>query len=130
LYSLVAHVAGYYQQQGLTEKIDFVFDNQPGHIETVTASWLRFLDEAPPEIRPLLPDFPIFVDDKIALPLQAADYGVGWSRQLAEDHFYRRPNRRAPWGNMELDITVLGRHWTKEMMEELRGTLNLSSLPL
>jgi hypothetical protein len=128
-YSIVTHIVGYYQQWGWTEKIDFVFDNQPGHIGTVTASWSRYLDEAPPEIRPLLPDFPVFVDDKVALPLQAADYGVGWSRQLAEDRFYDRANREAPWGKMEVDINVLGRYWTREEMEELRGTLNLSGVP-
>jgi hypothetical protein len=44
------------------------------------AAWSRFLEVSPPAIRPLLADFPHFVDDKIALPLQAADYGVGWSR--------------------------------------------------
>jgi hypothetical protein len=36
-------------------------------------------------------------------------------------------NRNHPlWANLELDINVLGRYWTKKMMLELRGTLNLS----
>jgi len=124
LFSTVALLAGYYQRQGCAEPIDFIFDIQPGQVEIVTATWKRFIELAPPELRPLVGDYPLFRDDKITPPLQAADLAVGWSRQLADDHYYRRPGRPPPWG-VELDVLVLGRYWTKEMLLELRGTLNL-----
>jgi hypothetical protein len=97
-YSIVVHLAGYCQKNGDPGPIDFVFDIQPGKVEIVIAAWERFLQESPPELRPMFGDYPIFRNDLTTLPLQAADLGVGWSRQLAEDHFYGRPNRIPPWG--------------------------------
>jgi hypothetical protein len=126
-FGIISHLAAHYQGRGETEPVDFIFDIQPGYAEVVIASWERFLEVAPPEIRPLLGDYPIFRDDKTTVALQAADFGVGWSRQLAEDHYYGRPTRTPPWGNdLKPDILVLGRYWTKEMMLDLRNTLNLS----
>lgn len=125
-YGIITLLAGYYQRIGETEPIDFMFDEQPGQTEMVIAAWGRFLTVAPPELRPLLGSYPIFRDDKITLPLQAADLAAGRSRQLAEDRYYGREPRRAPWGDLQLDINVLARYWTKEMMLELRDTLNLT----
>jgi len=125
-YGIITLLAGHYQRIRETEPIDFIFDDQPGQNDVVTAAWERFLTVVPPHLRSLLSDYPIFRDDKITLPLQAADLAVGRSRQLAEDHYHGREPRRAPWGDLQLDIDVLARYWTKEMMLELRGTLNLS----
>jgi hypothetical protein len=85
LRNLVALLCGYFQRRGETDKIDFVFDFQPGK-----AAWERFLEVAPEEIRPLVGDYPIFRDDKTTLPLQAADLAVGNSRRLAEAAYYGR----------------------------------------
>ena len=123
-FGIIALLAGYYQRQGHTDQIDFIFDIQPGEVEVVTEAWANFLKVAPPNLRPLLGDYPIFRNDKTTLPLQAADLGVGWSRQLAEDHYFDRPNRASPWG-IELDLQVLARYWTKDMLVELISTLNL-----
>jgi hypothetical protein len=90
------------------------------------ASWERFLAVVGDDLRPFIGDYPIFRDDKTTVALQAADLGAGWSRQLAEDHYYGRPPRPAPWGNLNPQINVLGQYWTKEMMLALRNTLNLS----
>jgi hypothetical protein len=124
-FGTIALLAGYYQRQGYVEQIDFIFDIQPGQVEIVTAAWARFLEVAPPQMQPLIGDYPIFRNDKTTLPLQAADLAVGWSRQLAEDHYYQRAARSSPWG-FEVDLQVIGRYWTKEMLLELRSTLNLS----
>jgi hypothetical protein len=126
-YGIISHLAGYYQRKGVTEPIDFIFDIQPGHVEMVIAAWERFLEVAPPDLKPLLGDYPIFRDDKTTVALQAADFGAGWSRQLAEDAHFGRPARTPPWGTeLKPDIMVLGRYWSKEMMLDLRNTLNLS----
>jgi hypothetical protein len=125
-YGIVSHLAGYLKERGETEPIDFIFDIQPGHVESVIAAWGRFLEAASPELRPLLGDYPIFRNDKTTIALQAADLGAGWSRQLAEDSYYSRPARTPPWGDLKPEISVLGRYWTKEMMLDLRNTLNLS----
>jgi len=123
-FGLVALLAGHYERQGHTESIDFVFDLQPGQAEIVTAAWRHFTEVAPPNLRPLIGDYPIFRNDKTTLPLQASDLGVGWSRQLAEDHYYGRRGRPPPWG-IEVDLQVLSRYWTKEMLIELLATLDL-----
>jgi hypothetical protein len=88
--------------------------------------WERFVEVAPPGLRPLIGDYPILRDDKTTAALQAADLGAGWSRQLAEDHYHGLPSRTPPWGDVGPDIQVVGRYWTKEMMIDLRNTLNLS----
>jgi hypothetical protein len=129
-FGITAHLAGYFQGLGHNEPIDFIFDIQPGQVELVVTAWESFLQAAPDEIRPLLGDYPIFRSDAKTIPLQAADMGAGWSRQLAEDHFHGRPNRAPPWGDMQLDINVIGRYWTKQMMLDLRGTLDLSAFGL
>jgi hypothetical protein len=78
------------------------------------------MPQRPPRARPLIGDYPIFRDDKTTLPLRAADLAVGNSRRFAEAHDYGREPEPALWGNLELNIEVLGRYWTKEMMLELR----------
>lgn len=128
-YGIISHLAAYLQGKGETGPIDFIFDVQPGHTKIVLDAWENFLAVAPPEFRPLLGDYPAFRDDRATLPLQAADLGAGWSRQLAEDAYFGRQARKAPWAdvtNPPPDILVLGRMWTKQMMLELRGTLNLT----
>jgi hypothetical protein len=51
-FDIVALLCGYFQRSGETDKIDFVFDFQPGK-----AAWERFLEVAPEEIRPLVGDY-------------------------------------------------------------------------
>jgi Protein of unknown function (DUF3800) len=123
-FDIVAMLCRYFQRKGETDKINFVFDIQPGKIEIVTLAWEKFLEVAPEVVRPLVGDYPIFRDDKTTLPLQAADLAVGNSRRFAEAHYYGREPEPALWGNLELNIQVLGRYWTKEMMLELRSTWN------
>jgi hypothetical protein len=115
---------GYFQRKGETDKINFVFDIRPGKVEIVTQAWEKFAEVAPEEIRPLVGDYPIFRDDETTLPLQAADLAVGNNPRFAEAHYYGREPEPALWGNLELNIEVLGRYWTKEMMLELRRTWN------
>lgn len=124
-FGIITLLVSHYQRQGHTEQIDFFFDDQPGHVEPVMAAWRHFKDVAPANLRPLLGDYPIFRDDKTTVALQAADLAVGWSRQLAEDHYHDRQARMPPW-QTDLDIKVLVRYWTKEMMLELRSALDLS----
>jgi hypothetical protein len=128
-FGLIALLAGYHQMHGHAEPIDFIFDTQPGQSELVIAAWERFLEVAPPDLRPLIGGYPIFRDDKTTVALQAADLGAGWSRQLSEDHYHGRAGRTPPWGDAGPNIQVIGRYWTKEMMLDLRNTLNLNSLP-
>jgi Protein of unknown function (DUF3800) len=109
-YGIISHLMAYYQGQGISEPIDFIFDYQPGSVDVVMGAWERFRQVAPPELVPLIGDPPIFRDDKRTVALQAADLAAGWSRQLAEDHYYGRSARVPPWGpDIKPDITVLGR---------------------
>jgi hypothetical protein len=57
-------------------------------------------------------------------PLQAADLAVGNSRRFAEAHYHGQEPGPALWGDVELNIEVLGRYWTKEMMFEFRSKWN------
>src|SRR5882762_8440837 len=45
---------------GYKGKVQFIFDEQKGQQEAVSQSWPRMLQAAPPQVKPLLTDYPIF----------------------------------------------------------------------
>ena len=71
-------------QHGLkVDKINFVFDNQPGQVEQISASWTQMYDAIPEESRRIFHrNPPDFRDDADVLPLQAA-HMVAWNTRRA-----------------------------------------------
>lgn len=68
------------------DKINFVFDDQPGQVEQISSSWRSMYDALPEEKRQLFHrNPPDFRDDSDVLPLQAA-HMVAWNtRRVASD---------------------------------------------
>jgi hypothetical protein len=81
-YLLITHVFEWELKNGLTEKIDFIFDEQLHQSEQVKASYEIFYQQAPENIRGRFGKPPEHRDDKKTLPLQAADI-LAW-------HIHRR----------------------------------------
>jgi len=66
---------------GIEDKIEFVFDYQPGsnQMRQVEQGWEIFKSIAPPEYKDYLFDHPpTFQSDRLVLALQAADFHAGW----------------------------------------------------
>jgi hypothetical protein len=119
--SIVADISRYLASRGVTEKVDFIFDIQPNQTDAVRASWGRLRKAAPPDVRPVLGDYPIFRDDKTTLPLQAADLTVGWLRQQALSRINGTQLEDPLWAEKSRDLQCIGRYWTRKMMQDLNA---------
>jgi hypothetical protein len=122
-YSVVTHVSLYLASIGRIEQCDFVFDTQPGQMDAVISSWNRLLEVAPPEVRPILGDYPIFRNDKTTLPLQASDLCAGYQRESAANEMLGREHREPLWGSMPAELKCIGHFWSRDKLTELMKTL-------
>jgi len=127
-YGLIAFVAEDLAARGLKEKIDFIFDVQPGQMDIVMASWERFVRISPPEVQAILGDPPIFRDDKVTMPLQAADLSAGWLRAQAADTILGRPDRNPIWGDKGDSLKCIGRLWSLEDIMKVRNRAEAKKL--
>lgn len=119
-YGLIALVAEDLAAKGLKDKIDFIFDSQPDQMDIVMASWNRFVEISPPEVRAIFGDPPIFRSDKTTMPLQAADLSAGWLRAQAEDTILGKADRDPLWGDQGDTLRCIGRLWTLEDIMKVR----------
>lgn len=72
-YALIVKRAEWQHKNSETLPTDFVFDKQ-GVVGTETVFWYSYMKSLqPPHIAALMGSTPIFRDDKMVLPLQAAD---------------------------------------------------------
>jgi hypothetical protein len=127
-YGLIAFVAEDLAAKGLKAKIDFIFDVQPGQMDIVMASWERFVRISPPEVQAILGDPPIFRDDKVTMPLQAADLSAGWLRAQAADTILGRPDRDPIWGDKGDGLKCIGRLWSLEDIMKVRNRAEAKKL--
>lgn len=72
-FGVVAGVSRYAASQGWTSPIEFVFDQQDGVASDFQLFFDYMVKNLPAEARKLISAAPIFGDDKVFLPLQAAD---------------------------------------------------------
>jgi hypothetical protein len=95
---------------GELPKIDFIFDRQVEEEDDALLGWYEFRRSAPEELRPMIGSPPSFLDDKDALPLQAADLIAGWFRVQCSILRSDKPMPVPPWGSRGNDLQVLT--WT------------------
>jgi hypothetical protein len=75
---------------GITERVDFIFDESNKQLDEVMAVWLHLMAVAPPKLHNLVNGPPMFRDDKKFMPLQAADLLAGQMR----NYYCREPGDR------------------------------------
>lgn len=119
LFSIVTQLLNHLNQHGVSQKVDFFFDEQPGQMEAVALSWETLRRRATPEMHNIIGNLS-FCDDRSVVGLQAADLSAGRTREVAEDMFSGIPPRDSPWGQVGRNLELLVRYWTPEMFEELR----------
>jgi hypothetical protein len=107
-------------RRGHTEQVDFIFDIQPGQMDVVIESWNSLVKSAPPHVRPILGDYPIFRSDQRTMPLQAADLCAGYQREQLTDELLKQDSLPRLWGDLDLsELTIIGRFWTVEALNGL-----------
>jgi len=83
-YAVIVKLAHWHHAMGVTLPVDFVFDEQ-GATGNQAAMWYRYIKNLEkPEIAALFGSSPTFQDDKVVLPLQAADM-VAWHLRRRKD---------------------------------------------
>lgn len=97
-YSVVVQFVEYAATEYPGERIDFIFDTQPGQMESAVGSWERLKEVTPENLKSFIGNVS-FNDDKDVLPLQAADLSAGWTREQA-DAFLRGEDSPEPFGEM------------------------------
>ena len=116
---LVTVMSIFLGQQGFTGKVQFIFDEQKGQEEAVSDSWPRLLQAAPPNVKPLLTEYPLFRSDKTTLPLQAADYSAGFLRRRLVDSLNGVDEPDPPWVEKMREMYCIGKLWDLRQLREL-----------
>jgi uncharacterized protein DUF3800 len=119
IHDVVSRMGFWLERIGYAGKVQFIFDEQKGQEEAVNASWPRLLKSAPPNVRPLLTDYPIFRSDRTTVALQAADFSAGHLRRDLVEFMDGRERPDAPWIAKMKEIRILGKLWDERLLWEL-----------
>jgi len=128
-YSVIAQLIEYLGVTDPNERVDFVFDIQPGQMDAATASWERFREVAPDHLKSFIGSV-TFYDDVRANPLQAADLNAGWTREQAEYACFGKEPPDPPWGNRGSTLKAITRTWTEELYTELAKKTGAFKMPV
>lgn len=116
---IVSRIANWFQKAGRSDPIEFVFDRQPDQMDKIIAGWELFSRVAVrEELRPLLASQPIFRNDKIDLPLQAADLHAWWTRKALEAFFKNKAPLKPifPGRKDSLNVPNLEFYWSEDAL--------------
>jgi hypothetical protein len=94
---IITKITQYQRTIGVSEKIDFIFDERVMEQSKIVDGWDAFKENAPMDTRDLLGSVPVFGDDKQLLPLQAADLLAWWVRKMATEEPDKVPRVSFPW---------------------------------
>jgi hypothetical protein len=84
-YTVILQLAHWHHDDGVTLPVDYVFDDQ-GAVGMEAVLWYRQIKKwQKPEIAALMGNVPKFENDKLVLPLQAADM-LAWHIRRHKDH--------------------------------------------
>ena len=102
-FGIIVGLTRHYKSLGIEDKIEFVFDYQPGsdQMRQVQEGWEAFKSIAPPEYKNYLFDHPpTFQSDNVVLALQAADFHAGWLHRQTADTILDVETGKPLWGSI------------------------------
>ncbi len=120
-YGIAARLVRHLSASGTKEKLEFIFDFQPGsdQMREAQEGWTNFREMAPLEMLDYVQAHPpSFLDDKDVVPLQAADLHAGWTREtlmLLEQGKKVQP----PWHPYGEKITSVSVSWALENLSTI-----------
>jgi Protein of unknown function (DUF3800) len=79
-HAIINMLAQHQHRLGISEPIDFIFDNETEKGRCI-AAWDEIKRDSTSEVQALMGDTPIYRDDKTTNPLQAADLYAYWVRE-------------------------------------------------
>jgi hypothetical protein len=98
LSTLVTGITKHQERLGISERIDFIFDEQVMEQQHIRDGWDLAKELFEPDVKALLGKTPEFRDDEKVLPLQAADFLAWWVRSMAtKDIAGVEPKYLPPW---------------------------------
>lgn len=116
---MIAQFAKTKDKLGLTERVDFIFDEGAAQVSKITEIW-EFIKgaDADPRLKTIMGDFPSFKDDKIVLPLQAADLHAWWRRQRIDEYLTGKPSVNFPF-KVKKPMESLNFQWTEQKLRSV-----------
>lgn len=102
---------------GITEKVNFIFDEQFKQSDIVQASWTVYYEQSPPELKKLFGERPTHKRDIDTYPLQAADM-LAWHIRRAYYEHERGNEFISPTMEVLRTIEHMDRLWTRERLQE------------
>lgn len=110
--------------RGATTPIDVIFDQHDLFRESIMAAYPGYREEykSDPKEYAVVPNYPMFRDDQVFLPLQGADLVAGEMRLAAEDYADNPSFIGDLCPNLRVSrfFTVIGERHMKELHEHLR----------
>jgi hypothetical protein len=126
-FGVAGRLVKHYEWAGSTEKIEFVFDYQPGgKMVQLEEGWQAFVDAAPPDARALLCDHaPSFLDDRQATSLQAADLHAGLVHLFESASLRGEAVPAFAWGQGAANLTrvywMMDEKWARGAIAAMAG---------
>jgi hypothetical protein len=114
-------VTEFHNKQIDFERVDFVFDQQPGQMGGLGDEWIKFKNAAPKAIKSLLGDPPVFRSDETTLPLQAADMYAWFVRIWTAAEHRGETAPPAPWSPAGGTMNTVTWIWNRQ---QLQGAFN------
>ena len=114
-YGIMIALYRYHLEHPLTDKVDFIFDEQLKQSDQVQAGYSKFVDLMPPVFKPILGGRPMHRSELDAVPLQAADMLAWhvrrkyWVEEVGKD--YDDPLR-----NRLLEIPLIKDTWDNQRL--------------
>jgi len=136
LFSMMTMISELEDKYGITEPVDFTFDYQQGMERPIQAAWDALKSSSSSGVRRRLGRRPEFDDDKVSMPLQAADLHAWWMRRGFRDETENR-ERLSPIWKQTKELTSIGIRMDEAQIFEffasistaLRQAASISSFP-
>jgi hypothetical protein len=124
-FSVIWTTVNYLSSQRVVDKVEFVFDYQPGsnQMAKVQEIWEKMRETANPlQLRyaPVSP--PQFLDDKDVIPLQAADLIAGWRRLVDLPSFGGKETFK-PWTGISAAVFSIIQPWLPNYADQMSRIL-------
>jgi hypothetical protein len=110
---------------GIEEPVDFIFDYQEGMDIPVQDAWNALKSTSPDGVRRRLGRRPEFNDDKVSMPLQAADLHAWWVRRGYSDRVENK-ERLTPLWKQTRDLNCISMVVTEDNISDFFGPIATS----